>query len=346
MNKFLNYVESIGVVHFYPTHPNLVMVFIASRCRIVKPDTVRGDVSAITHYNKLSGNFRNYSQLPVINDFLSRINKIYGQQKNDTRLPFLLYHILTICDYYKVNIDTMWNCDLTTLGHITILVISCFVGNRQFELSPYVQRPKVYENGVRWGDIKIVTKFKNGGDLPSHLIHTEMIVRDKSSKHLMGTKRHVFGKSGGKICPCLFLWTFMQRLRSKKLSKVNNKYKIGKWDYIFQSDNGTPITTKKQCKFLKVTSELLKFEEFWRYKGHSCKESAATMLARRGKSDSFIIQFIKWAAKSSSMYRYTRISDWEFIGVSKFILETSVTDENVIWDPSVVRFGSTLNNKL
>ncbi len=173
-----------------------------------------------------------------------------------------------------------------------------------------------------------------------------MIVRDKNAKFINGKKRHVFGKSNGKICPSLFLWTYMKRIKDEKLKKINTKYKIGKKNYIFQSANGTPITTSKQCKFLKNIAQILGFEEFWRYKGHSCKESAATMLARRGKSDSFIIQYIKWAAMSSSMYRYTRISDWEFIAVPNFILNTPVVDENVIWDPSVVRFGSTLNNKL
>ncbi len=113
-------------------------------------------------------------------------------------------------------------------------------------------------------------------------------------------------------------------------------------DYIFRNHYDRPIPTSKQCNFLKKTAEQLGFTEFWRYKRHSCKES--DMLARRGKSDSFI-QYIKWAAQSSSMYRYHRVNDWEFIKVPKFILDTPVVDENVIWDPSVVRFGTTLNNK-
>ncbi len=117
-------------------------------------------------------------------------------------------------------------------------------------------------------------------------------------------------------------------------------------DYIFCNHYGRPITTSKQCNFLKKTAEQLGFTEFWRYKGHSCKESAATMLARRGCHDDFIIQYIKWAAQSSSMYRYTRFSIYDFLNVPYFIMVTPVSDPNVIWDPSVIRSGSTANNKL
>ena len=64
------------------------------------------------------------------------------------------------------------------------------------------------------------------------------------------------------------------------------------------------------------------------------------MLTKRGKSDSFIIQYIKWAFQSSSMYRYTIFDPLSFVLVPRWILNTPICDGEVIWDPTVIRFGN------
>eukprot|EP01083_Nonionella_stella_P174431 604674_1 len=97
---------------------------------------------------------------------MSRIRKIYDPQTNDSRLPFCLHHLEAICDYFAINTDTLHSCDLQTLAHCTILLITCLIGNRIFEILPRIQQPKSYSHGLRFVDVELIDKFTTGANLP------------------------------------------------------------------------------------------------------------------------------------------------------------------------------------
>eukprot|EP01083_Nonionella_stella_P100442 283325_1 len=241
MNKFLNYLESVNTWHHYPTATKLVILYMVHRSTRVQPGTIAGDLCALNYFNKLNGYFTEISKIPVVHDLMNRIRKIYDPQTNDTRLPFLWHHLVSICTYFNITTNTMMDCDLQTLAHCTILLISCMIGNRQFELCPRIQSPAVYEHGLRLCDIEIIEYFRSGHPLPPFLVHSVITVRDKNHRFINATKRHVIGKTGSPFCPAKFLWAYCLRRRQLDCNSP----------YVFLTNQLKPITVNLQSKFLK-----------------------------------------------------------------------------------------------
>ena len=176
----------------------------------------------------------------------------------------------------------------------------------------------------------------DGTPLPTHLQHFKLRVRNKDKSHLNAYKILILGPSIANICALRFLSCYAARTFAQSRSG-NTKLKLCPNDYVFQWNNENFYTKARLAQYISDSAKLLKFKEPHGYKGHSCREAPATMLAQRGKSDSFIIQYIQWSNKATSIFGYIRFPEIEFITVPQFIYHTTVSDPTVFWDPTVVR---------